>query len=156
MGTGGASSAAGELTTAGHSERASRHAACRPPAYIWVSFSPLPFVRPKNMHAHIYTCTYIYTSVHISDDIYPYQHKYTHAYIHTCIHTYIHTHIYTYINTYINKSIYLYMCAHPKSRLFRRHEIIFGDMKCCFRRHEMPFGDMKKFWRHEMHFGDMK
>jgi len=32
----------------------------------------------------------------------------------------------------------------PESRLSRRHEIIFGDMKCCFRRHEMPFGDMKK------------
>ena len=74
---------AGELMMDGQSERASRHAACRPPAYIRVSFSPLPFVHPKNMHAHIYTCTYIYTSVHIY--IYPYMHKYTHAYIHTLI-----------------------------------------------------------------------
>ena len=58
MGAGGASSVAGELATYGQSERASRHAACRPLAYIRVSFSPLPFVRPKNMHAHKYTCTY--------------------------------------------------------------------------------------------------
>ena len=69
VGTGGASSVAGELATDGQLERASRHAACRPPAYIRVSFSPLPFVRPKNMHAHIYTCTYyvhLYTYLYIS------------------------------------------------------------------------------------------
>ena len=46
--------------------------------------------------------------------------------------------------------------VHPESRLSRRHEIIFGDMKCSFWRHEIIFGDMKKFWRHEMHFADMK
>jgi len=114
VGTGGASSVPGELATDGPMDRASRHIACRLPASIRVSFSPLPpplpLVSPKNMHAHIYTCTYIYTSVHIY--LYPYMHKYIHTYIHTYIHKYIHTYLYTYINTYINKSIYLYMCAY--------------------------------------------
>ena len=37
--------------------------------YIRVSFPPLPFVHPKHMHAHIYTCTYhihLYTYMFIS------------------------------------------------------------------------------------------
>jgi len=55
----------GKLATDEQSERASRHAACRPSAYIRVSFPPLPFARPKPMHAHMSACACACMSVHM-------------------------------------------------------------------------------------------
>jgi len=100
LGTGGVSSDPGGLAKDGQLERVSRQAACRPQASIRVSISPLPFACPKNVHARIYTCTYIYQSVHISQ--YPYLPKYIYA----CILTYLHTYIHTYIHPFIHKCIH--------------------------------------------------
>jgi len=114
VGTGCASSVAGEQETDGQLERTSRHAACRPPAYRTPTsgcLSPLSLLFAPNIcmlaYTHVHT---IYICKHIS--LYPYLHKYTHAYLHTYIHTCLHTYIYAYIHTYINTSLPLYMCAY--------------------------------------------
>ena len=105
MGTGGVSSDPGGLAKDGQLEKVSRQAACQPQASIWVSISPLPFACPKNVHAHIYTCTYTYINVYTSHNIHTCLNAYVHAYIRFYIHTYRNTYIYTSIHTYLNKSI---------------------------------------------------
>ena len=93
MGTGGASSVAGKLSTDGWSDTASRHAACRLSAYIQVSFPPLPFARPKPMHTHMSACTCACTSVHMCLCIHGCINARMHAYVHACVHPCTHGHI---------------------------------------------------------------
>jgi len=103
VGTGGVSSDPGGLAKDGQLERTSRQAACRPPASIRVSISPLHFACPKNVHTRIYACTYTYVNLYTSHNIHTCLNAYVHAYIHTYIRTYIHKYIHIYINTYILK-----------------------------------------------------
>ena len=110
MGTGGASSVAGELATDGWLDMASRHTAYQQSAYIWVSFPPLPFCMRTCLRADInaFACACMSTCVGRS------------IYLCMCARTCIYTHVsaciclhgYIFVCLCINMRIHTCICMH--------------------------------------------
>ena len=64
----------------------------------------------------MYTCTYIFMSIHTNT--YKYMHTHVHEYINTHIHTYIWIWIHTYIHTYTYMHAYTYECINTHMNIY--------------------------------------